>query len=88
MCPADEDLLAASIALAETLDPAVLIKIPSDKVNWDGGTAGMRRADFVAMVRRIADGEKKDRGRIVFGGGHLGPQDRHGTPPEWAIERT
>ena len=74
VCSAHQEVLAASLALAERLDRAIGIEATSNQVNQDGGYTGMRAADFIAMVHRIADREGVNRDRIVFGGDHLGPQ--------------
>ncbi len=87
VCSAHREVLAASLALAERLDRAIAIEATSNQVNQDGGYTGMRAADFIAMVHRIADREGVDRDRIVFGGDHLGPQAWRSQEPGPAMEK-
>ncbi|MCF8516675.1 MAG: class II D-tagatose-bisphosphate aldolase, non-catalytic subunit [Rhodobacteraceae bacterium] len=74
VCSAHPDVLMASLLLAEELDRPVVIEATSNQVNQFGGYTGMTPAEFAAFVWRLADTAGVDRGRIVLGGDHLGPQ--------------
>lgn len=87
VCSAHEDVIAASLALAERLDRAIVIEATSNQVNQDGGYTGLRAAGFIDMVHIIADREGVDRDRIVFGGDHLGPQAWRSLNAEAALDK-
>ncbi len=74
VCSAHPDVLEASLRLAMRLGRPVVIEATSNQVNQDGGYTGMRPADFITYVHRIADGIGADRDAILFGGDHLGTQ--------------
>lgn len=74
VCSAHPDVLTASLMLAERLDQPVVIEATSNQVNQDGGYTGLRPSDFIAFVYGLADAAGVARGRIIFGGDHLGPQ--------------
>ncbi len=74
VCSAHPLVLQASLMLAERLDQPLVIEATSNQVNQGGGYTGMRPADFIAFVHDIADAAGVARGRIIFGGDHLGPQ--------------
>lgn len=74
VCSAQPDVLRASLVMAEQLDRTVVIEATSNQVNQDGGYTGMTPQDFIRSVNKIADDNRVDRGRIIFGGDHLGPQ--------------
>lgn len=87
VCSAHPDVLRASLMLAEELDRPVVIEATSNQVNQDGGYTGMRPADFITFVHAIADQAGVSRGRIVFGGDHLGPQAWRKGPAEAAMAK-
>ncbi len=74
VCSAHEDVLEASLRLAETLDRPLLVEATSNQVNQFGGYTGMQAADFTAFVHAICDRAGVSRDRVLFGGDHLGPQ--------------
>jgi D-tagatose-1,6-bisphosphate aldolase subunit GatZ/KbaZ len=51
----------------------VLVESTSNQVNQDGGYTGLRPADFLAFVHRLATETGLPRERVVLGGDHLGP---------------
>lgn len=87
VCSAHPEVLAASLRLAQTLDRAIVIEATSNQVNQEGGYTGLRPADFIAHVHALALETGTDRGRLVFGGDHLGPQAWRKLPAEEAMAR-
>lgn len=74
VCSAHADVIGASLDLAARLGRPIVIEATSNQVNQDGGYTGMLPADFVAMVRELADTNGMEPRNIIFGGDHLGPQ--------------
>ena len=74
VCSAQPDVLRASIAMAERLGRRIVIEATSNQVNQDGGYTGITPSEFIGYVHGIADEAGADRGLIIFGGDHLGPQ--------------
>ncbi|MDA5556927.1 class II D-tagatose-bisphosphate aldolase non-catalytic subunit [Shimia sp. MMG029] len=87
VCTAHPDVLRASLALAERKDQQVVIEATSNQVNQDGGYTGITPEGFIRYVHDIADDAGVDRGRIIFGGDHLGPQAWRAMPAEAAMEK-
>jgi D-tagatose-1,6-bisphosphate aldolase subunit GatZ/KbaZ len=87
VCSAHPDVLRASLMLAETLHQPVVIEATSNQVNQDGGYTGMTPADFIGFVLGIADAAGVARGRIIFGGDHLGPQAWRKQPAAFAMAK-
>lgn len=74
VCSAHPDVLRACMLLAQELARPLAIEATSNQVNQFGGYTGMTPADFASFVARLADEAGVDRGRIILGGDHLGPQ--------------
>lgn len=87
VCSAQPDVLRASLRRAKTLGQSVVIEATSNQVNQDGGYTGMRAADFVRFVHKIADQVGIDRGQVIFGGDHLGPQAWRSLPADQAMAK-
>ena len=87
VCSAHPDVLRASLRLAERKDVAVVIEATSNQVNQDGGYTGLTPAAFISFVNGLADETRTDRGRIIFGGDHLGPQAWRKLPVEQAMAK-
>lgn len=87
VCSAHPDVLRASLRLAERKDVAVVIEATSNQVNQDGGYTGLTPAAFINFVNGLADETRTDRGRIIFGGDHLGPQAWRKLPVEQAMAK-
>ena len=85
VCSAHEDVLVASLLLAEALDRPLLVEATSNQVNHQGGYTGMTPADFIAHVRGLAKETGCDPDRLMFGGDHLGPQAWKKNPPAEAM---
>lgn len=87
VCSAHPEVLVASLLRAEAMNRAVVVEATSNQVNQDGGYTGMRPQDFIRFVNKLADDADVDRGRIVFGGDHLGPQVWRKGPADRAMAR-
>ena len=87
ICSAHPDVLAAALLLAREQGRPPLIEATSNQVNQFGGYSGMTPADFITFVRRLAGACGVDRGGIMFGGDHLGPQAWRAAGPEIAMAR-
>jgi D-tagatose-1,6-bisphosphate aldolase subunit GatZ/KbaZ len=73
ICSAQSTVLEASMLQAKKDGSIVLIESTSNQVDQFGGYTGMKPADFVAYVHRMADQVGFSRGDILLGGDHLGP---------------
>lgn len=87
VCSAQPDVLRASLRLAQARERQVVIEATSNQVNQDGGYTGMTPHDFIAFVHQIADEAAVDRGLIIFGGDHLGPQAWRSKHAEFAMHK-
>jgi D-tagatose-1,6-bisphosphate aldolase subunit GatZ/KbaZ len=76
---------AARQALADGTD--LLVEATSNQVDQYGGYTGMRPADFRDLVLGIADRVGLDRGRVLLGGDHLGPNRWQDLDPAEAMDR-
>lgn len=73
VCSAHPLVVRAALRRGRAFDQTVLIEATCNQVNQFGGYTGMTPADFIAFVEEIARDEGFDRGRLIFGGDHLGP---------------
>ena len=87
VCSAHPEVIEASLRLARARGRAIVVEATSNQVNQEGGYTGQRPADFVAMVQGLADRAGLDRGALVLGGDHLGPQAWRALPAEEAMAR-
>lgn len=71
ICSAHPIVLAASMRFAR--GGPLLIESTCNQVNQYGGYTGMRPAQFVRLVHRIAGDTGFPKERLIFGGDHLGP---------------
>ena len=85
VCSAHPTVLRAAIRRAKRDGQPVLIEATCNQVNHLGGYTGMTPADFVRFVLKIAEEEGLDRGQILFGGDHLGPNPWRKEPAEAAL---
>ncbi len=85
VCSAHPDVLRATFRTARAYDHFALVESTSNQVDQYGGYTGMKPADFVAMVHRIADKEGFPKDRILLGGDHLGPNRWQKGPAETAM---
>jgi D-tagatose-1,6-bisphosphate aldolase subunit GatZ/KbaZ len=86
VCSAHPTVVEAAIAQAAADNSYVLIEATSNQVDQFGGYTGMRPAQFRDMVLAIADESGFDRGRVVLGGDHLGPNRWQGQTASAAME--
>lgn len=87
VCTAHPDAIEASLTLAETLDQPIVVEATSNQVNQDGGYTGLKPADFISFVNKIAAKSHVTYERILFGGDHLGPQAWRKLPVDQAMEK-
>ncbi len=85
VCSAHPDVLRATFRTVREYDHFALVESTSNQVDQYGGYTGMKPADFVAMVAKIADKEGFPKDRILLGGDHLGPNRWQKGPAETAM---
>jgi len=73
VCSAHPVVLQAAFAQAREDGSTVLVESTSNQVNQEGGYTGVRPAEFVAFVSRLAQEAGIPEDRVVLGGDHLGP---------------
>jgi D-tagatose 6-phosphate 4-epimerase len=73
VCSAHPLVIRAAARYAGRHADTLLIEATCNQVNQFGGYTGMRPADYVSLVGRIAAEEGLPGERIIFGGDHLGP---------------
>lgn len=73
VCSAHPFVLRAALRTAKRHNTFALIESTSNQVDQYGGYTGMKPADFVVLVRKIADEEGFPWEQILLGGDHLGP---------------
>ena len=72
-CSSNELVLKAALLTGKKTNSYVLIEATANQVNQYGGYTGMKPADFVAHIEKLADEVGIDRKKVVLGGDHLGP---------------
>jgi D-tagatose-1,6-bisphosphate aldolase subunit GatZ/KbaZ len=87
VCSAHPLVLRAAFEQALEDGSSVLVESTSNQVNQDGGYTGMRPADFVAFVSRLAAEAGLPRERVILGGDHLGPHPWKGQAAAAAMAR-
>src|SRR5258708_8925650 len=65
----------------------LLIESTSNQVDQYGGYTGMKPADFLGFVHRIADHVGFPHAHLILGGDHLGPNAWRSLPAEEAMKR-
>lgn len=73
VCSANADVLEACFKQAKVDGTILLIESTSNQVDQFGGYTGMKPADFVRYVNRIAEKVDFPNEMILLGGDHLGP---------------
>ena len=73
VCSAHPLVIEAAVAQAVGDDALLLVEATSNQVDQFGGYTGMRPGDFRDLVHRTAERHGLERGRVVLGGDHLGP---------------
>ncbi|WP_322061534.1 D-tagatose-bisphosphate aldolase, class II, non-catalytic subunit [Paraburkholderia sp. J63] len=87
ICSAHPWVLGAAMKQALADDTPLLIESTSNQVDQFGGYTGMKPADFVRFVHRLADEAGLPRSRLILGGDHLGPNAWRSLPAEEAMQR-
>jgi D-tagatose-1,6-bisphosphate aldolase subunit GatZ/KbaZ len=87
ICSAHPWVLEAAMKQALDDDTPLLVESTSNQVDQYGGYTGMKPADFVRFVHRIADGVGFKRERLILGGDHLGPNAWRALPAEEAMRK-
>jgi D-tagatose-1,6-bisphosphate aldolase subunit GatZ/KbaZ len=86
VCSAHPLVLEASIRQTLADDGAfLLVEATSNQVDQFGGYTGMTPGDFRDLVLELADRLGLERGRVVLGGDHLGPNRWRDRPAEEAL---
>lgn len=73
VCCAQPLVIEAAIEQAKVDGTYVLIEATANQVNQFGGYTGMRPADYMEFIGKIADKAGFPRDKIIPGGDHLGP---------------
>jgi D-tagatose-1,6-bisphosphate aldolase subunit GatZ/KbaZ len=87
VCTANQDVLDACFKQAKTDGSLLLIESTSNQVDQYGGYTGMKPADFVAFIKKIAEKAEFPEQNILPGGDHLGPNPWKNLPAREAMER-
>jgi len=73
VCSGNELVLRSAIRHAARYQYPLIIESTSNQVNQFGGYTGMRPADFIEQVKKIAREESLPEEKLILGGDHLGP---------------
>ncbi len=84
-CTAHPQTLLAILRAHRDSDDAILIEATCNQVNQHGGYTGMAPAGFSRFIEELAKRAGIDRGRIILGGDHLGPNPWKGLPAAKAM---
>jgi len=87
LCSAHPVVLQAAFEQAREDGSSVLVESTSNQVNQEGGYTGVKPAEFVAFVSRLAHEAALPAGRVVLGGDHLGPNPWTALGAALAMER-
>ena len=87
LCSAHPVVLRAAFEQALLDGSSVLVESTCNQVNQEGGYTGVRPAEFVSFVARLAQDAGLPAGRVVTGGDHLGPNPWTGLGASQAMDR-
>jgi D-tagatose-1,6-bisphosphate aldolase subunit GatZ/KbaZ len=87
VCCSNADVLLAAMEVASEFGTPLLVEATSNQVDQDGGYTGMRPADFVRYVHRLARSAGFPTERLILGGDHLGPNTWQEMSAEAAMVR-
>jgi D-tagatose-1,6-bisphosphate aldolase subunit GatZ/KbaZ len=87
ICSAHPRVIGAAMVQARDDDLPLLIEATAHEVNQFGGSSGMQPRGFRDFVFGVADRVGFPTGRVIFGGGHLGPSAWRNEPAERANQR-
>lgn len=88
VCTANADVLEACFKQAKSDNSILLIESTSNQVDQYGGYTGMKPADFVQYVNKIAKKADFPTEMILLGGDHLGPNAWQHFPAKEAMEKS
>ena len=86
-CTSNEEVLDSIFRHAAGRDLPILVEATCNQVNQDGGYTGMKPADFIALVHRLASRNDIARSALLVGGDHLGPNPWRHMPAGEAMGR-
>ena len=72
-CTSSEIVLRACMERAKETSSVLLIEATANQVDQYGGYTGMKPADFMKFIQRLAGEEGIPMSQIILGGDHLGP---------------
>ena len=72
-CASSEIVLRACMERAKETSSVLLIEATANQVDQYGGYTGMKPADFMKFIQRLAGEEGIPMSQIILGGDHLGP---------------
>jgi len=87
VCSSHPLVLEAAVRRVAANGLPVLVEATANQVNQDGGYTGMRPADFAARLDALCDACGAPKGRVLFGGDHLGPYPWRRLPEEAAMAK-
>ena len=87
VCSAHPRVIAAAMAEAQDGEMPLFIESSANQVNQFGGTSGLQPGGFREFVFAAAGRIAFPEGKIVLGGGHLGPSPWRNEPAEQAMQR-
>jgi D-tagatose-1,6-bisphosphate aldolase subunit GatZ/KbaZ len=87
ICSAHPRVIGAAMGQARADDLPLLIESTVNQVNQFGGYTGMTPAAFRDFLFSLADRSAFPRGRIIFGGDHLGPYPWRSEPAGQAMRK-
>ena len=84
-CTGNALVLEACMRHAVATNTPLLIEATANQVDQYGGYTGMKPADFMEMIKKLAEKTQLPMDRIVLGGDHLGPLTFAGYDEEKAM---
>jgi D-tagatose-1,6-bisphosphate aldolase subunit GatZ/KbaZ len=87
VCSAHPVVLRAAFEQALLDGSSVLVESTCNQVNQEGGYTGVKPAEFVSFVARLAEEAGLPAARVVLGGDHLGPNPWTALGASPAMER-
>ncbi len=88
VCSAHEGVIRASMKQALADGSILLVESTSNQVDQYGGYTGMKPADFVSFIHRIASDVNFPTERLLLGGDHLGPNSWQKLNESEAMEKS
>lgn len=86
ICTANENVIDATVQFAGINRVPTLIEATCNQVNQFGGYTGMKPADYAKFVKAKAINVGLEKGQLILGGDHLGPNPWRELPAEKAME--